>query len=122
MEWGGTDQQLFQCFSASTCKSREVKILLLLVRTPACEGDTYRIQVTGVDAVLICSLYNLKELKSKPHAPSRLTLKMRTIPPFACIFVCYEQLRDPWLLRFDPRHCMRRIKKCNGSIVNLMCG
>jgi len=79
MEWGGTDKQLFQRFSSSACKSRAVKILLLIVRTPDCEPDAFRIQVTATDAVLICSLYNLKELKSKPQTPSHLTLKMRTI-------------------------------------------
>ena len=65
MEWGGTDQQLFESFSASACKSRAVKILLLTVRKPAYEPDAFRIQVTGADAVLICSLYNLNPLTPK---------------------------------------------------------
>jgi hypothetical protein len=76
--------------------------LLLIVRTPGCEPDAFRIQVAGVDAVLNCSEYNLKELKSKRQAPFRLILKMRKIPPVLVFFNCYEELRDPWLLHFDP--------------------
>ena len=79
-----------------------VKILLLIVRTLDCEPDAFGIQVSGADAVLICSVNNLKELKSKRQAPSRLTLKMRSIPPALVFFICYEQLRDPWLLHFNP--------------------
>jgi hypothetical protein len=107
------------CFSGShhLPARADGKKLLLIVRTPGCEPDAFRIQVTGADTVLICSVYNLKELKSKRQAPSRLTLKMRTIPPLFVFFICYEQLRDPRLLQFDPSTLHEKNKKCKGSVV-----
>ena len=52
MEWGGTGHRLFQRFR-HCLQEPTVKILLLIVRTPGCEPDAFRIQVTGVDTVLI---------------------------------------------------------------------